>query len=155
VRGGVQLGRLSTAATDWPIVACPGWLWRWRIWWNENCQGKPKYSEKTRLSATLSTRNPTWPDPGSNPGRRGGKPANNRLSYGAASLVARYPLRHILQGQDIFLRRVIFTVRIFSAMKNKTLTFLKTEDRFTDLWTSTIAKLIFKNLLIQITENLT
>jgi phage-related protein len=28
--------------------------------------------------------NPTWQDPGSNPGRRGGKPATNRLSYGAA-----------------------------------------------------------------------
>jgi hypothetical protein len=25
-----------------------------------------------------------WPDPYSNPGRRGGKPATNRLSYGAA-----------------------------------------------------------------------
>jgi hypothetical protein len=23
--------------------------------------------------------NPTWPDPGVNPGRRGGKPATNRL----------------------------------------------------------------------------
>jgi hypothetical protein len=33
----------------------------------------------------LSTTNPTWPDPGSNPGRRGGKPATNRLSYGTAS----------------------------------------------------------------------
>jgi hypothetical protein len=44
--------------------------------------GKPKYSEKTCPSATLSTTNPTWPEPGSNPGRRGGKPANNRLSYG-------------------------------------------------------------------------
>jgi hypothetical protein len=32
----------------------------------------------------LSTTNPTWPDPGANPGRRGGKPATNRLSYGAA-----------------------------------------------------------------------
>jgi hypothetical protein len=27
------------------------------------------------------------PDPGSNPGRRGGKPATNRLSYGAAKAV--------------------------------------------------------------------
>jgi hypothetical protein len=27
---------------------------------------------------------PTWPDPDLNPGRRGGKPATNRLSYGAA-----------------------------------------------------------------------
>jgi hypothetical protein len=27
---------------------------------------------------------PTWPDPGLNAGRRGGKPATNRLRYGAA-----------------------------------------------------------------------
>jgi hypothetical protein len=33
---------------------------------------------------TLSTTNPTWPDLGSIPGRRGGKPATNRLSYGTA-----------------------------------------------------------------------
>jgi hypothetical protein len=44
-------------------------------WWNEDWQGKPKYSEKTCPSPTLSTTNPTWPDPGSNPGRRGGKGA--------------------------------------------------------------------------------
>jgi hypothetical protein len=30
------------------------------------------------------SQNPIWPDPGLNPGRRGGKPATNRLSYGAA-----------------------------------------------------------------------
>jgi hypothetical protein len=28
------------------------------------------------------SQNPTWPDPGLIPGRRGGKPATNRLSYG-------------------------------------------------------------------------
>jgi hypothetical protein len=44
------------------------WLWWWKIWWNEDCQGKPKYSEKTRPRATLSTTNPTWPDPGIEPG---------------------------------------------------------------------------------------
>jgi hypothetical protein len=33
----------------------------------------------------LSTTNPTWPDPCANTGRRDGKPATNRLSYGAAS----------------------------------------------------------------------
>jgi hypothetical protein len=33
------------------------------------------------------SKNPTWPDPGLNPGRRGGKPATNRLSYGAAYLL--------------------------------------------------------------------
>jgi hypothetical protein len=32
------------------------------------------------------SQNLTWPDPGVNPGRRGGKPATNRLSYGAAKL---------------------------------------------------------------------
>jgi hypothetical protein len=42
------------------------------------------YSEKTCPGATLSTTNPTWPDPGLNPGRRGAKPATNRFSYGAA-----------------------------------------------------------------------
>jgi hypothetical protein len=36
--------------------------------------GKPKYSEKTCPSATLSTTNLTWPDTGLNAGRRGGKP---------------------------------------------------------------------------------
>jgi hypothetical protein len=30
------------------------------------------------------SQNPTLPDPGLNPGRRGGKPATNRLTYGAA-----------------------------------------------------------------------
>jgi hypothetical protein len=37
-------------------------------------QGKPKYSEKTCPSASLFTTNPTWLDPGLNPGRRGGNP---------------------------------------------------------------------------------
>jgi hypothetical protein len=30
------------------------------------------------------SQNPTWPDPGLNLGRSGGKPTTNRLSYGAA-----------------------------------------------------------------------
>jgi hypothetical protein len=55
------------------------------IWWNQDWQGNPKYSEKTCPSATLSTTNPTRLDPGLNSGRRGGKPATNRLSYGATS----------------------------------------------------------------------
>jgi hypothetical protein len=41
---------------------CPGWLWGWRIWWNDDWQGKPKYSEKTYPSVTFSTTNPTWSD---------------------------------------------------------------------------------------------
>jgi hypothetical protein len=37
------------------------------------------------------SQNPTWPDPALNPGRRGGKPATNRLSYVAASVLRYFP----------------------------------------------------------------
>jgi hypothetical protein len=36
---------------------------------------------KTCPSATLSTTNPTWIDPGANPGLRGKRPATNHLSH--------------------------------------------------------------------------
>jgi hypothetical protein len=39
---------------------------------------------KTCPSATLSTTNPTWTDPGSNPGLSGERPVTNRLSHGTA-----------------------------------------------------------------------
>jgi hypothetical protein len=82
----VRLSRLGTAATNWPIVPAPDdrWWWLWSSWWNEDRRGIPKYSEKTCPSVTLSNTNPTWPDLGSNPNLRGGKPATNHLSYGAA-----------------------------------------------------------------------
>jgi hypothetical protein len=82
----VVLRPLGTSATNWPIVPAPDdrWWWLWSSRWNENWQGKPKYSERAYPSATLSTTNPAWPHLGSNPGNRGGKPAANRLSYGAA-----------------------------------------------------------------------
>jgi hypothetical protein len=38
-------------------------------------------TRRTCPSTVLSTTNPTWPDPDSNPRRRGGKPVTNRLSY--------------------------------------------------------------------------
>jgi hypothetical protein len=79
---GVRLSPLGTSAT---IVAAPHdrwWVWSSRR--NEIWQGNRIYSEKTCPSATVSTTNPTWPELGSNPGRRGGKPETNRLSYDAA-----------------------------------------------------------------------
>jgi hypothetical protein len=78
------MGPLGTSATEWPNVPAPCDYDDKRIWWNEDWQAKPTYSEKTCPSATLSTTKPTWPDPGANPDRRSGKPATNRLSYGAA-----------------------------------------------------------------------
>jgi hypothetical protein len=38
-------------------------------------------------SATLSTTNHTWIDPGANPGLRGERPATNRLSHGTAFII--------------------------------------------------------------------
>jgi hypothetical protein len=84
VGGGVQTGSTWHIGHLLAYCTCPGWWRGWRIRWNER-QGKPKYAEKTCPDATLSTTNPTWPGPGLNPGRRGGKPATNRFSYGAAS----------------------------------------------------------------------
>jgi hypothetical protein len=73
-----KLGPLGTSATSGLL-----YLPRVIVRMENRVQGKPKYSEKTYPSATFSTTNPTSPDPGSNPGRRGGKPATNLLSYGA------------------------------------------------------------------------
>jgi hypothetical protein len=63
---GLRLSPLGTAANVWPIVPtpCDRWWWVWSSRWIENWQGKRKYSEKTCLSVTLSTTNPTWSDPG-------------------------------------------------------------------------------------------
>jgi hypothetical protein len=61
-------GGCSPTGSTWHVghqlayCTCPGWLWGWRIWWNDDWQGKPKYSEKTCPSATLSSTSPTWPD---------------------------------------------------------------------------------------------
>jgi hypothetical protein len=55
---GLRLSPLGSSATLWPVVPAPhdrwlGWLWSNR--WNTNWQGKPKYSEKTCHSSTLSS----------------------------------------------------------------------------------------------------
>jgi hypothetical protein len=52
--------------------------------WNETDRGKPKFSGENCRSATLSTTNPTWTEPGLNPGLRGERPATNRVSHGTA-----------------------------------------------------------------------
>jgi hypothetical protein len=64
--------------------------------WNETDRGKPKHSgKKTYPSATLCTTNPTWTEPESNPGLRGGRPATNRLSHGTALSIT-YKLSYLL-----------------------------------------------------------
>jgi hypothetical protein len=63
--GGVSLSPLCTWATNWPTVPASDDRRVWRIWWNGNWKGKPKYSEKTCPSGTWFTTNPTRPDLGS------------------------------------------------------------------------------------------
>jgi hypothetical protein len=81
-----KLGPLGTSATNWPTEPASGDCEDSEFGGMRIGRGKPKYSEKICPSATLSTTNPTWPYQVSNPGRRGGKPATNRLSYGSAKL---------------------------------------------------------------------
>jgi hypothetical protein len=75
--GGVRLSPLGTSATNWPIV--PALDDRWWMWVEHSMEWE--LAGEACPSATLSTTNPTWPDLGSKLGRRGGKPATNRLSY--------------------------------------------------------------------------
>jgi hypothetical protein len=58
----VRLSPLGTSATNWPTLPVLDDRWIWSIWWNEDWQVKLKYSEKTCLSVTLFTTDPTWPN---------------------------------------------------------------------------------------------
>jgi hypothetical protein len=105
----MRLSLLGTSGTNWPIIPAPDdrWLWLWSSR-NENWRTKRKYSEKTCPSVTLSTTNPTWPDLVSNPGRRGGKPATNRLSYGCSvyRTTGHYP-EPLQPSHQIFVRSIL------------------------------------------------
>jgi hypothetical protein len=52
--------------------------------WNEIDRENRRTRGKTCPNATLSTTNPTWTEPESNPGLCGGRPAANRLSHDTA-----------------------------------------------------------------------
>jgi hypothetical protein len=78
---GVQLGPLDTAATDWPIVPAP-------VDYDDGEFGGMKIGKGNR--STLRKRAPAPLCPTKIPldHRRGGKPATNRLSYGAAKALS-------------------------------------------------------------------
>jgi hypothetical protein len=75
---------LVLRSSFWLTAPAPDDRWVWSSWWNDNWQGKPKYSEELCRNATFSTTNPTWLDLGSNLGCRGGKATTICLSYGMA-----------------------------------------------------------------------
>jgi hypothetical protein len=83
--------------------------------WNEFDRGKPKYSGgKTCPSATLTTTNPTWTDPGSNLGLCGGRPATNRLSHGTTMCVLFVEFTYHLVYTFVFLSSFLFFVMEFN-----------------------------------------
>jgi hypothetical protein len=80
--GGIQLGPLGTAATNRPIVPAPGDFDDGEI---GEIIGRGNRSTLRKPAPLLLCR-PQTPTccPDANPGRRGGKTATNRLSYGTA-----------------------------------------------------------------------
>jgi hypothetical protein len=67
-------------------------------------------------SATLSTTNPTWHDPGSNPNRRGGIRASSHLSYGTAlERIQVIGFKNVLGNEKI--RTVIVNVTADTSLK--------------------------------------
>jgi hypothetical protein len=100
--GGVQLCPLDTAATNWPIVPAPGYYGDREIGGmmigrgNRSTQRKP---------APVPLCLPQTPHAcqDANPGRRGGKPATNRLSYGTAcnDVASTYRKKCILPNREL------------------------------------------------------
>jgi hypothetical protein len=77
VGGGVQLGPLGTAATNRPIVPVPGD-------YDDGEIGGIMIGRGNRSTRRNPAPQTSHACPDANPGRRGGKPATNRLSYGTA-----------------------------------------------------------------------
>jgi hypothetical protein len=80
--GGIQLGSLGTAATSRSIVSAPGDYDDGEIGGMID-RGNRSTRRKPAPVLLCPSQTPTC-CPEANPGRRGGKPATNRLSYGTA-----------------------------------------------------------------------
>jgi hypothetical protein len=83
VRGGVQLGPLGTAATNRPTAPTPGDYDDGEIGGMIIGRGN-RGTRRKRAPVPLVNHKHHMLCPDANPGRRGGKPATNRLSYGTA-----------------------------------------------------------------------
>jgi hypothetical protein len=93
--GGVGLVPKRGCLLTLAYYAFPRWYEFAERRWNDILTGENRRTRrKTCPSATLSTTNPTWIDPGAKPGLRGERPATNDLSHGTAlhlMLVKKFP----------------------------------------------------------------
>jgi hypothetical protein len=79
--GGVGLVPKRGCLLSLAYYALPRWYEFGERRWNDIDRENRRTRRKTCPSATLSTTNPTWIEPGANPGLRGERPATNDLSY--------------------------------------------------------------------------
>jgi hypothetical protein len=79
-----------TAASNGPHVHPPDYKWFWRAMVELFTGQNRRTQRKAYPSATLSTTNRTWTDPGANPVFRGQRPVTNRLSHGKAERQSSY-----------------------------------------------------------------
>ena len=102
--------------------------------WNEIDRGSRSTRRETWLSATLSTTNPTWTDPGSNPGLRDERTATNRLSHGTVlhMCCSAFGISVYYLGRDIWKAGINLALNVFNCEYTCTL-LGKTEIRFL-LW---------------------
>jgi hypothetical protein len=84
----VELGPLDTLATEWPIVPAPGDCDDGEFGGMKIGRGNQSTRRKPALGPLYPAQIPLA-DPVSHPGRRGGKPATNRLSYGEAYITCK------------------------------------------------------------------
>jgi hypothetical protein len=66
---------------QWAYCLSPGWYEYGEPRWNDIDRGNRITRRKTCPSATLSTTNSAWTDPGTNPCLRGERPATNRQNH--------------------------------------------------------------------------
>jgi hypothetical protein len=79
-----KLGPLGTSAIYAPIVPAPGDCEDGEFGGMKIGRGNWSTRRKPAPAPLCPPQIPFYQTPGSNPGRRGGKPVTNRLSYGAA-----------------------------------------------------------------------
>jgi hypothetical protein len=81
---GVHTGSTRHAGHFWPIVPALGDCEDGEFEGTKIGMGNRSTQRKPAPAPFCPPTNPIWPHPGANQGRRGGKPATNRLSYVAA-----------------------------------------------------------------------